>query len=161
MKKKLSILLLLIIMCMCCGCSSMDKAAPEACNGNMEIAMDDCVYSMERSVDGSDMKVDGATGAEPAETAAAVSEPLVCVSFSESSWQSTDDDGEKLFVSRCYEPTFVTEDEAVNGWLKGLVDAAGTQTELDLLQVENQARRQAPPPPPKACRTGAQRTTGT
>ena len=139
MKKKLSILLLLIIMCMCFGCSSMDKAAPEACDVNLEMVMDDSVYSMERSVDGSDMKPDGATGAEPAETAAAVSEPLVCVSFSESSWQSTDDDGEKLFVSRCYEPTFVTEDDAVNGWLKGLVDAAGTQTELDLLQVEKQA----------------------
>lgn len=138
MKNIMSILLLLMILSLCLGCSSArDKAAIEVCDVNMEMAMEDGAYSMDRSTASGDMKSD----AEPGERAAEEPEALICVTFSQYSSQTVNDAGEKLFVCQCNEPQIVTEDEEINTWLASVVDKIKQRTVSDLERVEQQAWR--------------------
>ena len=146
MKKYLSYALLLIIILLSCACGASKDAAVEIAD-SFEMAMDGNSYSMERSVgeespieeDCSEVAVSTYSDVIESRTVVEASEKLVYVTFSQRSDDILDENGGKVFIYQCYEPTVVTEDDNINVWIASVVSNAAQITANEIAWVEEQA----------------------
>lgn len=152
MKKLLSIALLVIFILFGSACAVAKSADAVVYNGNPESNIEDGKYDLERSGDAGENTEDNC----PAEIASYgqksvveidikeasfCAETLIFASFSQHSYQTLDDDGDKIFICQYAKPEFVTEDEELNAWLASKVDSSAQETSQQVRNLEQQAMR--------------------
>ena len=144
MKKSLSSVLILLLVALLCACGASKNMAAEDADINLEMQS----YSLERSSGAEESMTEDDFGeaatnnydVSDARTVPAEQlEQLVYVTFLLHSDYTLDNNSGKVFTYQCYEPTILTEDDAVNDWIASVVDNASQATAKEIGRVEQQA----------------------